>query len=320
MYKKLYREIIDKPVSENRTKNQGVYYEKHHIIPDFMFINRKRKGPRGHLPGNPNDPTNIVYLTFREHLMAHYYLYEINKGTRYEYATGSALQFFFVKATGGHMRQKKLELVDEEFLIEMDHLRKIGVSSISNARKGTMPVKDKDTGEILGSVSVDHPNVLSGQWVHHSKGVPSKVKPENRRNQKGMNNANARPDITVDTIVNFTADFMVANELIGKRIAAKSLHDSMNNSLGISGRVLENRGIKNTTALIGLVNNMLHQRGLDSVIYDPYFRGEDQRKQLAKIAGSYCWATDGVVNTQMKKTELDQYLLENPKFRRGKSK
>lgn len=33
-----------------------------------------------------------------------------------------------------------------------------------------MPVKDASTGEMIGSVSTSHPKVLSGEWVHHSKG------------------------------------------------------------------------------------------------------------------------------------------------------
>lgn len=163
--------------NENRTKGGGIYYESHHIVPDFMFKLRKRKGPRGHLDGNPESPTNKVLLTFKEHLMAHYYLYEILKGSRYEYSAGSALQFFFIKATGNHMRQRNLSDIDEDFLNEMQHLREIGCKSISNARKGKMPVVDAKTGEKMGSVPVNHPRVLSGEWQHHSKGKPGTKQP-----------------------------------------------------------------------------------------------------------------------------------------------
>ena len=96
-YKRVYGNIIKNTKSKGRVKSKNIYYEKHHIIPDFMFLNRKRKGPKGHLPGNPNDPNNIVLLTPREHFLCHVLLHKIHKGTHYEYSAGSALGFFFVK-------------------------------------------------------------------------------------------------------------------------------------------------------------------------------------------------------------------------------
>ena len=189
MYKQLYRELILKAKSENRKKHSGVYYESHHIVPEFMFKNRKRTGPAGHLDGDPNHKDNLVLLTFQEHIMAHYYLYEINKHTHYEYPSGSALQFFFIKAVGNHVRQRELSEVDAEFLDKMAHLREIGVQSISKARKGKMPVVDAVTREKIGSVPVDHPKVISGEWVHHSKGCKGKARTDDT---SGSNNSNYR--------------------------------------------------------------------------------------------------------------------------------
>ena len=150
MYKQLYKEIIDTAKLEKRTKNSEIYYESHHIVPEFMFKIRKRTGPAGHLDGDANSVDNLVLLTFQEHLMAHYYLYEILKDTHYGYSAGSALQFFFVKATGGHIRQRTLSEVDKKFLDEMAHLRQIGIKCISNARAGKMPVVDAITREKIG--------------------------------------------------------------------------------------------------------------------------------------------------------------------------
>lgn len=318
MYKKLYKEIIAAAVNENRVKNEEVYYERHHIIPEFMFSDRKRKGPRGHLPGNPDDPNNIVLLTFREHLMAHYYLYEIYKDSRYGYSAGSALQFFFIKATGGHIRQRNLSEVDEQFLVEMDHLRKIGNDSVSKARSGTMPVKDKDTWEIIGSVSVDHPNVLSGQWVHHSKGVPSKVKPGNRKSQNGMDNNNARPDVTVDSIVDVICQLIQENDYYGKNILLKEILATLKNKLNISSNALTRR-IKSTHELISLVNSRLVRLGLEPVKYSPYYRSDEEKKHLSEMAASFAWVTDGVTRKLMKKTEIEAYLAENTTFRKGRT-
>lgn len=169
-YKQLYSEIIKTAKSEKRNRGGGVYYERHHIIPEFMFLHRKRKGPKGHLEGNPNDLSNLVLLTFQEHLMCHYYLYEILKHTHYKNSAGSALQFFFVHAVGGHVRQRNLADVDKKFLDDMAHIREIGIKSISAARTGKFPAVDAITRQSVGSVETTHPKVISGEWVHHSTG------------------------------------------------------------------------------------------------------------------------------------------------------
>ena len=36
-----------------------------------------------------------------------------------------------------------------------------------------MPVKDSKSGIIIGSFNKNHPKILSGEWVHHSKGKVS---------------------------------------------------------------------------------------------------------------------------------------------------
>jgi hypothetical protein len=48
-----------------------------------------------------------------------------------------------------------------------------GVKRISESKQGTMPVVDSITGDKIGSVPTNHPNVLSGKWVHHSSGKVS---------------------------------------------------------------------------------------------------------------------------------------------------
>ena len=67
-YLKWYISIIEN--AKNKiTKN---YTEKHHIVPDCFFIDKKRKSNvKGFLPGNPNLLDNIVKLTPREHFIVH---------------------------------------------------------------------------------------------------------------------------------------------------------------------------------------------------------------------------------------------------------
>lgn len=135
----------------------------------------------------------------------------------------------------------------------------------------------------------------------------------------GMNNSNAKPDITADTIINFAVDYVVSNNLTGKNIIMKALSESMNSSLKISGKVVNNRGIKNSTELIARVNDVLTERNLPNVIYDPYYRSDEERKHLAKISGGFSWVTDGATNKKLKKGDIDGYLAENTTFRKGRT-
>ena len=61
-YERIYNQIIEKAISENRQYNKGIYYEGHHIIPKCM-------GGEGQ-PKDINHP-NIVLLTAKEHYIAH---------------------------------------------------------------------------------------------------------------------------------------------------------------------------------------------------------------------------------------------------------
>jgi hypothetical protein len=62
-YKSIYDSIISNAKSESRSKRDGNYYERHHIIPKSL--------------GGLNNSTNLVLLTAREHFIAHRLLCEI---------------------------------------------------------------------------------------------------------------------------------------------------------------------------------------------------------------------------------------------------
>lgn len=63
-YKLVYQKIIDNAKKQNRTRENDVYYEEHHIIPKCM--------------GGGNEPDNLVLLTFREHFICHLLLVKIH--------------------------------------------------------------------------------------------------------------------------------------------------------------------------------------------------------------------------------------------------
>lgn len=63
-YYKIYNQLILRAKKENRKKGEGVYYERHHIIPRCI--------------GGTDDDDNLVLLTAREHFIVHKLLCEIH--------------------------------------------------------------------------------------------------------------------------------------------------------------------------------------------------------------------------------------------------
>lgn len=75
-YTTIYYSLVTNP--NKKQKRAGT--EKHHIIPESFFVDRKRKGPAGWIDGNSDAVNNLVYLTVREHVLAHRLLSRITRG------------------------------------------------------------------------------------------------------------------------------------------------------------------------------------------------------------------------------------------------
>lgn len=65
-YTSYYNFIVDNAKIQNRNKNDGNYYENHHIIPRSI--------------GGNNDKENMVLLSFREHFLCHWLLTKMVSG------------------------------------------------------------------------------------------------------------------------------------------------------------------------------------------------------------------------------------------------
>ena len=59
-YTKWYFDIINRSITQNRSKGKGIYFESHHIIPKSM--------------GGDNSKENLVLLTAKEHYIVHFCL------------------------------------------------------------------------------------------------------------------------------------------------------------------------------------------------------------------------------------------------------
>jgi hypothetical protein len=165
-YKNIYKSLIDK---FRATETENEYTERHHVIPDFFYLNRKRKGPIGHLPGDPDEKTNIVKLPPREHLFAHLLLCKIYKGTRYEYGCLGSLAL--MTNISSHLTNRTVFKNTLGKGLIYEKRKKEWGKEVSKQFKGTVVAKDMITNKIVGHVSVDHPNILSGKWAHHTKGT-----------------------------------------------------------------------------------------------------------------------------------------------------
>ena len=85
-YTQWYYDIIE---SARQRKIDG-YTERHHIIPDCFFKNRTRNGPKGWLDGYPNNPSNLVRLTGKEHLICHLLLLKMCAGRKPQFQMSTA--------------------------------------------------------------------------------------------------------------------------------------------------------------------------------------------------------------------------------------
>jgi hypothetical protein len=174
-YKAVYFRLVRKAKIECRIKTEDVYYERHHVIPEFMFRNRSRAKNVGHLPGNPNAKNNIILLSAKEHIVAHLLLYRMFMHTRYEHQCASSMLLMmhpFGKKNKSQLAYHRSMNISRKINSRLYSLsRKQAMTAISKSRTGTFPAKDILTGEPLGSISIDDLRVKSGQAVHVTHGL-----------------------------------------------------------------------------------------------------------------------------------------------------
>lgn len=125
-------------------RSAGVGYEKHHILPRSL--------------GGSDDETNLVYLTYREHYIAHRMLFNIYPRN---YSVAQA-----------YVLMGKYTTEDVKFRSKSYAKARQRISEeISKKHKGTVVVKDVITGKMVGRVSKTHPKYVSGEYVFYQKGV-----------------------------------------------------------------------------------------------------------------------------------------------------
>ena len=182
--------LMKRNCNDSRLNLESIYVEVHHIIPRSL--------------GGLDNKENLIQVLPEEHLFFHMLRYKIFRKIEDMWAVRIMLN--------GCANPNKYKLIEKNHLtkkIRMGYAwvrthayfvrkttgwhSKEGLQRISDSRKGKMIVKDAVTNEIIGSIEKNHPNVLSGLWVHHSKGrIPSQQERERVRLRNiGQSNPNA---------------------------------------------------------------------------------------------------------------------------------
>jgi group I intron endonuclease len=165
-------------------------------------------------------------------------------------------------------------------------------------------------------------NMTPGGSGGNTKSKYSKIKmkkwSKNRKKlSSGMNNGNAKPDISKNDIVEEIVNFIKRENKIGKNILRKEIDKQLKEKLNISSRMLINRGINNHLELIRLVNEKLVDG--HGVLYDPFYRSPSQRKNASYLSSKWSWVTDGAKNIRIKEEELMTFLQKNNTYKRGRT-
>lgn len=297
-YDKLYRKFMSycktigpKERLEQRNKhdarlnNDHLYTETHHIVPRSL--------------GGDDSATNLVVLLPEEHLMAHKLRYK---------AYDCRQDFIAVRFVCNGLRNKghidkvtKLRL-SKEILnayswirTNSAEFRKIhgwqtqnGRASISESRKGTMPVKDAETGEMIGSVDTSHPKVLSGEWVHHTKGRKASEKERELAKKKatGLTNPNAH-SITNDEYMQQTVEYIKEFCPDGRFVKSHYKRFCEENDLIYIINLSKHRWGGSFKKFIEELTKECAKEGI-YLLYDRYYRGTEQKQKIAKAIASKC--------------------------------
>lgn len=213
-YEKIYNSLIESRMLLKNIRNKSKsYIENHHVIPRCL--------------GGSDDDSNIVRLTAREHFIAHAILVKMFPANK---KITNAFICMKQNKTGNRYVNSKIyeqlkkywqaaHLGANHHLYQKTHSSE-AKAKISNAKKGTMPVRDAD-GNIF-CVNVDDPRILLGELVHHSKGrkMSSSELQQHRKLRQGSNNPNANP-ITDTEIVDHAVKFYTENQIWCKKVWIK---------------------------------------------------------------------------------------------------
>lgn len=174
--------------ADPRLKLKHLYVESHHIIPRSL--------------GGADVVENLITLLPEEHILMHMLRWKI-----YNNRTDILAVRFCLNGYNNNKTCKPIYYLTKPLRMGYAWLRQQandvrattgwqspeGRKRISESRKGKIVVKDASTGIIIGSIDSTHPKILSGEWVHHSKGriVSKEERLKLQKRSQGLNNSNS---------------------------------------------------------------------------------------------------------------------------------
>lgn len=258
--------------------NEKLYLENHHIVPRSI--------------GGYDTADNLVNLLPEEHIFVHYLRWKAFKNHIDLCAVNFMISGF------DNVKNNCITKVQMNKIIRQDFSRKRiafgkfiskhnkGHPAISAARKGKMPVKDANTGIIIGSVPTNDPRVISGEWIHHSTG--RKMTAEQRKVRSILSSGAGNPnyykisnkeylDQTVEYIRNFTDNGRFIKCQYKKYCIDNDFVYIINFSSHRFDGLRENfiDAIKDECAKLQI-----------PFVYDRFYRSQEQKKNLSKLQSS----------------------------------
>lgn len=196
-YEKIYKQLVSKAKLECRKKGNGIYYERHHIVPKCL--------------GGNESKDNLVLLTAREHYVAHKLLCEL-------YPDVDKLHFALWRMmnpqTKNHIRSYNISSYEYNCRrqIHQGKIQKIGLSNKGKqiTDKQKQKIRDKRklqiiTAETKRKISIankgkkkptrteEHCNNLSKSMIGKNKGKPKPTRTEEHRNNLSLAHKNRNP-------------------------------------------------------------------------------------------------------------------------------
>jgi hypothetical protein len=152
-----------------------------------------------------------------------------------------------------------------------------GVQRISEARKGQIPVKDVNTGEMMGCVTKDHPKYISGELVHHSKGI--KLSKEEAQNKASPGEKNGKYNGTTDEEI---IEVAVKLALKHKQILSQRQLRVEAKELGVNIPACYSKFRFNGNGGVELNRIIREKTGFE---YNPYAKSDTKRKNIKHTKG-----------------------------------
>ena len=164
-YEKIYYQIINKAIFEEnfglRYKENGTYYEKHHIIPSSL--------------GGSDDKKNLVLLTAREHYLCHWLLVKRNEiGS---VARKKMLKAWFMMASIGDTKRPNVNMnTYAKYRNELCQVMREAQTGSKNSQYGKHWFTNIDTGESKFMKTSSDRWILGKNWFKKQKIYSIKTK------------------------------------------------------------------------------------------------------------------------------------------------